>query len=103
MQTKTYSANSIPAALEMARKEMGENALLVGSKPAAPQNRQFGPLEVTFAWDPTRAEARPSPIENRRMEPVPTSSPLSPAPAETEGAEQCGSHALRRERLVDLD
>jgi len=52
MQTKTYFATSVPAAVEVAREELGENALLVGSKPAPPHARQFGRLEVTFAWDP---------------------------------------------------
>ena len=52
MQTKTYFANSVPAALEVARQDLGEEALLVSSRPAPPQARQFGRLEVTFAWDP---------------------------------------------------
>jgi len=52
MQTKTYFASSVPAALEVARKDLGEEALLVSSRPTPPQGRQFGPLEVTFAWDP---------------------------------------------------
>src|SRR5579863_5912561 len=51
MQTKAYFASSVPAALEVARHELGENALLVSSRPAPPQARQFGRLEVTFAWD----------------------------------------------------
>src|SRR5580658_9649985 len=55
MQTKAYFASSVPAALEFARRELGENALLVSSRPAPPQARQFGRLEVTFAWDPAEA------------------------------------------------
>jgi flagellar biosynthesis GTPase FlhF len=58
MQTKAYFASSVPAALEVARRELGENALLVGSKPTSPQARKFGPLEVTFAWDPKETSAR---------------------------------------------
>lgn len=57
MQTKAYFASSVPAALEVARRELGENALLVSSKPTSPQARKFGPLEVTFAWDPKEASA----------------------------------------------
>src|SRR5580698_3309712 len=49
MQTKTYFASSVPAALEVARQELGEEALLVSSRPAPPQARQYGRLEVTFA------------------------------------------------------
>ena len=59
MQTKTYFASSVPAALEVARQELGEEALLVGSRPAPPQARQFGRLEVIFAWDP-QAPADPA-------------------------------------------
>ena len=36
MQTKTYFASSVPAALEVARQELGEDAMLVSSRPAPP-------------------------------------------------------------------
>jgi len=52
MQTKSYFASSIPAALEFARTELGENAMLIGSKPAPPEARQYGRIEVTFAFEP---------------------------------------------------
>jgi flagellar biosynthesis protein FlhF len=52
MQTKTYFASSVPMALELARKELGEDALLVTSRPSPPPTRALGRLEVTFAWDP---------------------------------------------------
>jgi flagellar biosynthesis GTPase FlhF len=68
MQTKAYFASSVPAALEVARKELGENALLVSSKPTSPQARKFGHLEVTFAWDPKEASAR-NPVGPRPMAP----------------------------------
>jgi len=68
MQTKAYFASSVPAALEVARQELGENALLLSSRPAPPQARQLGRLEVTFAWDP--ADAPPPPIDRNRMSPV---------------------------------
>lgn len=55
MQMKAYFASSVPAAVEVARKELGENALLVSSKPAPAEMRQYGRLEVTFAWDPADA------------------------------------------------
>src|ERR1017187_9607624 len=57
MQTKTYFASSVPAALEVARKELGPEALLVNSRPAPPEARGFGRLEVTFAFDPPPPEA----------------------------------------------
>jgi flagellar biosynthesis protein FlhF len=89
MQTKTYFAASVTDAIEVAREELGENALLVGSKPSPPQARQFGPLEVTFAWDPN--DAPPSPVVRRQAESVPAKqsaatahSPLSSAAPETD-------------------
>jgi flagellar biosynthesis GTPase FlhF len=57
MQTKTYFASSVPAALELARKELGEDAMLVTSKPSSPEARPFGRLEVTFAFDSRSAVA----------------------------------------------
>jgi flagellar biosynthesis protein FlhF len=59
MQTKTYFASSVPAALELARKELGGEALLLASRPTPPAMRAFGRLEVTFAWDPPPAEQAP--------------------------------------------
>src|SRR5947209_7097570 len=38
MQTKTYFANSVPAALEVARQELGPEAMLVTSRPT-PEHR----------------------------------------------------------------
>ncbi|HEY4086349.1 MAG TPA: hypothetical protein VGM43_10450 [Bryobacteraceae bacterium] len=49
METKTYFANSVSAAMATARRELGAEALLVDSKPTPAAARQFGPLEVTFA------------------------------------------------------
>lgn len=58
MQTKTYFANNVPSALEVARQELGAEALLVSSRPSPAHARQFGRLEVTFAWDPPDAAAK---------------------------------------------
>jgi flagellar biosynthesis protein FlhF len=68
MQTKTYFATSVPAALEVARQELGQDALLVGSRPAPPAARQYGRLEVTFAFDPPPAA--------RAKEPAPRSAEM---------------------------
>jgi flagellar biosynthesis GTPase FlhF len=70
MQTKTYFANNVPAALEIARQELGEDALLVNSKPAPAHARSFGRLEVTFAWDPPLGEnaksTGPKPVPSKQ-------------------------------------
>ncbi|MDE3197500.1 MAG: hypothetical protein KGN84_14210 [Acidobacteriota bacterium] len=52
METKTYFASSVPAALELAGRELGGDAMLVRSRPAPPEMRGFGRLEVTFAFEP---------------------------------------------------
>jgi flagellar biosynthesis protein FlhF len=58
MQTKTYFASSVPAALETARRELGADALLLNSRPAPLDVRHLGRLEVTFASE--RIETAPS-------------------------------------------
>jgi flagellar biosynthesis protein FlhF len=68
MQTKTYFANSVPAALEVARQELGPEAMLVTSRPTPEQARQFGKLEVTFAFD--RAAAEPAGKSNAELEEI---------------------------------
>jgi flagellar biosynthesis protein FlhF len=52
MQTKTYFANSVPAAFEVARHELGPEALFLRSAPAPVHFRHFGRFEVTFGWEP---------------------------------------------------
>jgi flagellar biosynthesis protein FlhF len=60
MQTKVYFASSIPAALEVARQDLGDDAMLVDSRPAPPEMRQYGRLEVTFAWAPPLSAGKES-------------------------------------------
>ena len=72
MQTKAYFASSVPAALEVAQRDLGTDALLVGSRPAPPEMRQFGRLEVTFAWNPPAGNVRDAPARRR-----PAAEPLS--------------------------
>jgi flagellar biosynthesis protein FlhF len=126
MQTKTYFASSVPAALETARKELGEDAMLVTSKPASPEARPFGRLEVTFAYDPksiapqtiapqtvapqTMAPmgVRPAvfPIVNRETESparTPRSSSSGPFPAGPSSAGPSSSSAETRNLLSELD
>ncbi len=69
MQTKTYFANNVPSALEVARQELGADALLVNSRPAPAHARHFGRLEVTFAWDPPEAASVGFEARKARLEP----------------------------------
>ena len=51
MEMKTYFATSVQAAMDVARRELGPDAMLVTSRPAPESVRHFGPLEVTFAFE----------------------------------------------------
>jgi flagellar biosynthesis protein FlhF len=48
---KSYFANSVQAAMSLARKELGSDAVLVTSRPAPPEGRKLGACEVVFATD----------------------------------------------------
>jgi flagellar biosynthesis protein FlhF len=57
METKTYFASSVQAAMDVARRELGPDAMLVTSRPAPEDVQAFGRLEVTFAWDAAAARS----------------------------------------------
>lgn len=65
MQTKTYFASSVPAAFDVARQELGADALFVRSGPTPAHFRHFGRFEVTFGWD----SAPPPPPDRDRSQP----------------------------------
>ena len=48
MQLKSYFSGTVEAAMELARKELGEDALLVNARPAVPETRYLGSYEVVF-------------------------------------------------------
>ena len=71
IHVKSYFATSVPAAIELARRELGPDALLLNSREAPPEARHLGPLEVVFGHDsgarglqlqPLQAEASPAAI-----------------------------------------
>src|SRR4051794_38010073 len=49
MLLKSYFAGTVESALCLARQEMGEDAMLVNSRKAAPEARHLGAYEVVFA------------------------------------------------------
>src|SRR3954470_2741055 len=62
MQLKSYFSGTVEAAMELARKELGEDALLVNARPATPETRSLGAFEVVFGVLPRNsAEAEPLP------------------------------------------
>jgi flagellar biosynthesis GTPase FlhF len=48
--------------MEVARRELGPEAMLVTSRPAPEDVRAFGRLEVTFAWEPGAAAVPEKPV-----------------------------------------
>lgn len=48
MKLKSYFSGTVEAAMELARKELGDEALLVHARPAAPETRHLGAYEVVF-------------------------------------------------------
>ena len=78
MQTKTYFANNVPSALEVARQELGADALLVNSRPTPDHARHFGKVEVTFAWDPS-AGSPPRSVPRNPARPARDLAPAGPS------------------------
>jgi flagellar biosynthesis protein FlhF len=48
MKLKSYFSGTVEAAMELARKELGDEALLVHARPATPETRHLGAYEVVF-------------------------------------------------------
>ena len=67
IHVKSYFATNIPDAIEMARKELGADALLLNSRKAPPEARHLGAVEVVFGVH----------AEPRDVEPPPPASPAS--------------------------
>src|SRR5437763_4274391 len=59
MHVKSYFASTVEAAVEMARRELGPEALLVNSRRTGPESTHLGRYEVVFARDvaPQRVES----------------------------------------------
>jgi flagellar biosynthesis protein FlhF len=52
MKLKSYFSGTVEAAMELARQELGEEALLVNARPATPETRYLGAYEVVFGTPP---------------------------------------------------
>ena len=48
MKLKSYFSGTVEAAMELARRELGEDALLVNARPATPEAKHLGAYEVVF-------------------------------------------------------
>jgi flagellar biosynthesis protein FlhF len=54
----------VEAAMELAHKELGEDALLINARPSTPETRSLGAYEVVFGVAP-KAEVGEKPAENK--------------------------------------
>jgi flagellar biosynthesis protein FlhF len=66
LQMKTYFSTTVEAALELARRELGSEAMLVNSRPAPEEVRHLGHYEVIFATGGPKPDLR---AETRVVEP----------------------------------
>ncbi len=61
LRIKTYFATSVESALDLARRELGSEAMLLNSRQAPAEARHLGQYEVVFATVPEQApDAEPS-------------------------------------------
>jgi flagellar biosynthesis protein FlhF len=65
MRLKSYFAESVEAALERARKELGPEAMLVYSREALPEARYLGRFEVVLAQPEADGAERPAAAARR--------------------------------------
>ncbi len=71
MKLKSYFSATVEAAMELARKELGEDALLVNARPATPETRYLGAYEVVFGVMPAQPDPAvipPAPDDTFRAE-----------------------------------
>lgn len=61
MKLKSYFSGTVEAAVELARKELGEDALLVNARPATLETRHLGAYEVVFSAPTAGVVAAPPP------------------------------------------
>src|SRR5260370_10624401 len=55
MKLKSYFSGTVEADMELARKELGDGALMVNARPATPETRRLGAYEVVFGLLPNAA------------------------------------------------
>ncbi|MEP7355487.1 MAG: AAA family ATPase [Acidobacteriota bacterium] len=80
MTLKSYFSGTVEAAMELARKELGEDALLVNARPATPETRYLGAYEVVFGLVP-RAGATFEPVARQTLSDAVPPRPLAMAAA----------------------
>ncbi|HTS75236.1 MAG TPA: hypothetical protein VMG40_03475 [Bryobacteraceae bacterium] len=70
MKLKSYFSGTVEAAVELARKELGEDALLMNARPATPETRHLGAYEVVFSAPENSAASATLPAPDRLSQDV---------------------------------
>lgn len=81
MRLKSYFCATVEAAMEMARKELGEDALLVHARPSTAATRSLGALEVVFGLPAGNAPAKPVAAKTVPAKTAPAKNVVSHSPA----------------------
>lgn len=68
MRIKSYFSTTVESAVQMAREELGDDALLVQSRPAPPDARHLGAYEVVFAVEDGVAARQPAQAAPQQMD-----------------------------------
>ncbi len=77
MKLKSYFSATVESAMEMARKELGEEALLVNAKPTTGAARSLGAFEVVFGVTGTTPAGRGTAVRTA-LEPAVSAQPFPP-------------------------
>jgi flagellar biosynthesis protein FlhF len=73
MRLKSYFSGTVEAAMELAHKELGEDALLINARPSTPETRSLGAYEVVFGVPPkAEAEAVAKPVNKAPVKASPS-------------------------------
>jgi flagellar biosynthesis protein FlhF len=91
MRLKSYFSGTVEAAVELAYKELGEDALLVNARPSTIETRHLGAYEVVFGVPP-KAEAE-KPAESKLS--------LANAPARAAGADSLAEDVAELKRQIE--
>src|SRR5579863_2923685 len=60
MKIKSYFADSVEQAIQEARQELGNDAMLITSRRSSPETRSLGAYEVVFGLNAPAARQRPA-------------------------------------------
>lgn len=110
MRLKSYFSGTVEAAMALARREMGEEAMLIHSRPASPEARHLGAYEVVFgvyggAEERTSEPARDSldgcPAPRSQREPQPAAAQAQPVPQKDWLSEQVARLRQEVERMAE--